>query len=146
MKIASILVAIDFGDASLEALRLAFALAEPLRAKVTLLHVAPSERADERATALEGLRALAQLHRGSPSLGSLHVVSGVPAYAVVACAQELQASLLVIGLNGGLGMKSELLGGNAEGILRNAPCPVVLARPTELSLLARAEEERNQLS
>lgn len=69
-------------------------------------------------------------------------VAGEPGAEVVDYALRSGADLLVVGLNGGMGEKSELLGGRAEHILRHARCPVVVVRPSELSLLAIAEEQR----
>ncbi len=143
MSIKSVLVAVDFGDASLEALSWAFAVAEPLGAKVNLLHVFADGAVDRRANALAALHELAQLHAQSPALGSYTALAGKPELKVVDFALSSGADLLVVGLNGGLGTKSALIGGRAEAILRNARCPVVVVRPSELSLLAMAEERRH---
>lgn len=142
MTIRNILVATDFGDASMEALTWAFRLAEPLGAKVNLLHVFAHEDATSRSQALAALHELAQLQGDSSSLGSYTALAGDPASMVVDFASSSQADMLVVGLNGGLGKKSQLLGGRAERILRNARCPVVVVRPSELNLLAIAEERR----
>jgi universal stress protein A len=142
MTTKNILVATDFGDASMEALSWAFTFAESMGAKVNVLHVCTEQAAAVRAEALSALQGLAQLHAQSPALGSYTALAGEPAAKVVDFALSSGADLLVVGLNGGMGPKSELLGGRAEGILRNAPCPVVVVRPTALSLLALAEERR----
>jgi nucleotide-binding universal stress UspA family protein len=142
MKIANILVSMDFGDASMEALAWALRSAEQLEAKVNLVHVVRGDDVREKADAMEALHELAKLY-ASPALGNYNVLVGEPSHAVVQFALETNTDLLVIGMNGGLGLHSALIGGVAEGILRSARCPVVVARPSELGLLRNAEAQRN---
>jgi nucleotide-binding universal stress UspA family protein len=138
MSFARILVATDFGDASMEALHAAFKLANKLGSKVELLHVYRAQQGGH-ASALAALHALAELYADSPAFDRSTALEGDPAKAIVDYAIECHADLLVIGVNGGLGGKSELVGGTAESVLRNARCPVVVTRPSELSMLSNAE-------
>jgi nucleotide-binding universal stress UspA family protein len=138
----NILVATDFGDASMEAMSWAFRFAEPLGASVHLLYVFVDDSPVGHAEALGALHAIAAQHEGSAAFGSYTVLAGEPAQKVVEFALTSGAELLVVGLNGGRGAKAELLGGRAERILRDARCPVVVVRPSELNLLAIAEERR----
>lgn len=142
MSFKKILVAVDFGDASIEALKAGFLLAEKLGAKVELLHV---YRAPEAAagSALAALHELAQLYADSPAFDRYTALQGDPAKAIIDFSIECLADLLVMGINGGFGGKSELVGGTAESVLRNARCPVVVTRPSELSMLASAEAARH---
>ncbi|HEY6877993.1 MAG TPA: universal stress protein [Polyangiales bacterium] len=139
MTIKNVVVATDFGDASMEALAWALRLAEPLGAKVNVVHVFQEQ---DQQSALRALRNLGESFAGSSAFGSCTARAGDPTRTVLDFALSARADLLVIGLNGGMGTKSELLGGHAEGLLRSAPCPVVVVRPSELDLLAIAEEKR----
>jgi nucleotide-binding universal stress UspA family protein len=146
MTLKNVLVATDFGDASMAALSWAFDMAAPLGAKVHLIHVFQEDAGLRPADALAALKKLGDAYAESPSFGSYTALRGETAGTIVEFALTSQADLLVIGLNGGLGANSELLGGRAESVLRNARCPVVVVRPSELELLARAEEHRRSRS
>ena len=56
------------------------------------------------------------------------IEEGAPAERIVASAEEIEASLLVIGASGGGGLRRLLLGSVAEDVLRRAPCSVLLVR------------------
>lgn len=56
------------------------------------------------------------------------IEEGAPAERIVASAEEIEASLLVIGTSGGGGLRRLLLGSVAEDVLRRAPCSVLLVR------------------
>lgn len=48
----------------------------------------------------------------------------------VNAAKEWPADLIVIGSHGRGGVKRALLGSVAEGVMRHAPCPVLVVRAT----------------
>jgi nucleotide-binding universal stress UspA family protein len=56
------------------------------------------------------------------------VEEGAPAERIVASAEQIEASLLVIGASGGGGLRRLLLGSVAEDVLAAAPCSVLLVR------------------
>jgi nucleotide-binding universal stress UspA family protein len=56
------------------------------------------------------------------------VEEGIPADRIVAVAEQIEASLVVLGTAGGGGLKRMLLGSVAEDVLRQAPCSVLLVR------------------
>lgn len=56
------------------------------------------------------------------------VEEGAPAERIVAVADQIEASLVVIGTSGGGGLKRMLLGSVAEDVLRTSPCSVLLVR------------------
>lgn len=56
------------------------------------------------------------------------IEEGAPAERIVASAEEIEASLLVIGASGGGGLRRLLLGSVAEDVLCRAPCSVLLVR------------------
>ncbi|HEX7304980.1 universal stress protein [Lentzea sp.] len=57
-----------------------------------------------------------------------HVVHGSAAGKLVALAEG--ASLLVVGSRGTGGLRGMLLGSTSQAVLRHAPCPVLLVRPS----------------
>ena len=64
-----------------------------------------------------------------------------PVVGITQLASELQAELIVVGTNGRCGMARWLLGSVAEGVVRQATCPVLLIPPdpsAALSELSRA--------
>jgi universal stress protein E len=56
------------------------------------------------------------------------VEEGAPADRIVAVAEQIEASLVVVGTSGGGGLRRMLLGSVAEDVLRSAPCSVLLVR------------------
>jgi nucleotide-binding universal stress UspA family protein len=56
------------------------------------------------------------------------VQTGTPATAITKAAKDWPADLIVIGSHGRSGMRRALLGSVAEGVMRNAPCPVLVVR------------------
>ena len=70
------------------------------------------------------------LDRARAAIGQAEVIrrDGSPAPAIVATAREWQADLLVIGTHGRSGLGRLALGSVAEGVLREAPCPVLTVR------------------
>ncbi len=141
-----ILCATDLSSGADEALRQADALARLTGASLEAIHVVPSplrsyplfpqlhqrEASElpgliERAAELLGDRVAAVTGR-EPDDASLVVRDGVPYAAVVERAEETGADLLVVGAAGATGGRP--LGDVAEKVLRNAPCPVLVARAT----------------
>jgi nucleotide-binding universal stress UspA family protein len=57
-----------------------------------------------------------------------HVRFGDPGPAIVACAAEMRADVIVMGTHGRSSLKHPLVGSVAEHVLRTAPCPVVAVR------------------
>jgi nucleotide-binding universal stress UspA family protein len=56
------------------------------------------------------------------------IEEGAPSERIVAVAEQIEASLVVIGTSGGGGLRRMLLGSVAEDVLRTAPCSVMLVR------------------
>jgi len=56
------------------------------------------------------------------------VTLGKPAEVIVNAAKEWRADLIVIASHGRGGMTRLLLGSVAEGVMRHAPCPVLVVR------------------
>lgn len=62
-----------------------------------------------------------------------HLRLDAPAEEIAQLASDLEADLVIVGTHGRRGMRRLLLGSVAEGVVRLAPCPVLVVRP-------RAEE------
>jgi nucleotide-binding universal stress UspA family protein len=136
LKIRTILHPTDFYTSSDYAFRLACALASDHQARLVPLHVVTSSpvamptevMTDERFdsytqhlwTALQRLRApdarVPVEHR---------LAVGDPATEILKLAAEIRADLIVMGTHGRSGLGRLLLGSVAEGVLREAPCPVL---------------------
>jgi nucleotide-binding universal stress UspA family protein len=59
----------------------------------------------------------------------IHTRIGNAAEEVLLAARELSADMIVVGSHGHTGMKRLLLGSVSERIVREAECPVIVARP-----------------
>lgn len=68
-----------------------------------------------------------------PIEGELHVFAhariGKPSDEILALAEEVGADLIFIGTHGHTGLQRLLMGSVAERVVREAGCPVVVARP-----------------
>lgn len=139
-EIRSILVGLDFSDASRDALALAARLGGPLGAQLYLLHVLPPVRPGAAAAAPTpgagtGLdEALARLEdctarcRSSRIRVEPHLRRGTAARVIARVAGELASDLVVLGARGRTGKPDALLGRVAGDLLWRAPCPVLLVR------------------
>jgi nucleotide-binding universal stress UspA family protein len=58
-----------------------------------------------------------------------HFRVDTPLFGITELAAELQATLIVVGTHGRHGIARWLLGSVAEGVLRHAPCPVLVIPP-----------------
>jgi len=134
-----ILVPIDFGEPSEEAVDLALALAARFDASVTLLHVVsmppyyysayaeglafPVEEMETRAkAALDD--AVAKANAKYPrTRGS--VTAGHPPEQILAAITSSGADLVVMGTHGRRGVSRVLLGSVAEKVVRHSPVPVL---------------------
>jgi hypothetical protein len=60
---------------------------------------------------------------------TMHFRHTPPAAALAQLAADIRADLVVVGTHGRAGLKRFLLGSVAEGVVRLAPCPVLVVRP-----------------
>ena len=132
----TILVPIDFQDASLDALAAARELAGPLGLEVVLLHtyaipvvvypgfdpiVAPGLPEEIAATARTALDKLAAENGGLTTI----LRSGDPATEILRVVDELHPALVAMGTHGRKGLAHLLLGSVTEKIVRSSPAPVL---------------------
>jgi nucleotide-binding universal stress UspA family protein len=116
---ARIMVAMDFREASIEAARLALEIAAP-DATVTLVHVVPWDRKEyipepwfrehEASVGAQLTRVAGWLNQGGKRRVHQKVLYGKPGPSLLACADELDADLIVAGTHG-RGILGRVLGG-----------------------------------
>lgn len=147
----NIIVPIDFSRRCLEALPWAKFLARATGAAIHLVHVHAFEYPLPMDVVLPTLRSRAEvekrLRRYLQAFGAryqltahglrVHVRMGNAFDEICSLAGELEADLIVASTHGYTGWKHALLGSVAEGIVRHAPCPVLIARRGETT---RAEK------
>lgn len=146
INLKRVLVAYDFSDHAELALNHALSFAQEYQSELHLLHVLPSFSLDEAEIAWYPLgndgpyhRAARRLHNAVPAEAHLwcsikHAVSeGQPYREILNYAERNQIDLICIGAHGaGFGMLT-LFGSNVDRVLRQAPCPVLVARPLKHS-------------
>ena len=135
-----ILVAQDFSIESELALQLAISLAQEYQAELHLLHVLPVALAPTAAGLPQGMesdfhRAARALQRSIPDEVYLWrrvvqaVKCGQPYREILSYAEENEIDLICMGVHGaGFAMRA-LFGSNTDRVLRQAPCPALIARP-----------------
>lgn len=144
LKLARLLVPVDFSDCSLRALDYALALAEQFGSKIILLHIVEpavypenylvaSPALDETnqnllESARERLSALSHKRIGHRLPAETLVRMGRAHSEIPDTAKALGADLIILGTHGYTGLKHVLLGSTAERVVRHAPCPVLTVR------------------
>jgi nucleotide-binding universal stress UspA family protein len=139
-----VLAAYDFSSDSELALSYGLSLAQECQAELHVLHVLPSRSARSEAPEIaflppgveDGFReAASRLHSAVPPDSRVWcevkqaVREGHPYREILAYADEQNIDLICIGASGtGFGMRA-LFGSNADRVLRQAPCPVLITRP-----------------
>lgn len=145
----TILVPVDGSLPSLAALDLALALAVDYDATVELLHVIPPPDTLVPIETDASLRFLDDaLDRARDVIGdraSHRTVVGEPLREIVAAAGG-GFDLIVMGTHGRTGRLHSLLGSVAEGVVRNAPCPVLTVRDPGHGYQSFAERIHNRPS
>ena len=142
LSLRRVLVAHDFSDCSELALRLALSLAQEHRAELHLLHVLAPPLLGEPELAWSRATVEGNYHKAARGLklavpGEVYLWSevktavrwGKPYREVLAYAKEQDIDLVCMGAHGaGFGMQA-LVGSNVDRVLRQSPCPVLVARP-----------------
>ena len=143
LRIAKILVPLDFSDTSKTALPWAVYLADSFGAQIVLFNVTeifPIDHLMGREMVNHAItpmieEARAALERIADNLGattdarvSTSVIDGVPYKEICRAAQETHADLTVLTTHGHTGLKHLWLGSTAERVVRHARCPVLVVR------------------
>ena len=137
-----VLVAYDFSDYSELALKYALSLAQEYQAELHILYVLPPRALNEPEIAWDPRgrdtvyhSAARRLQNAIPAEAFLWctikhaVVEGQPYREILSYAETNEIDLISLGAHGaGFGMRA-LFGSNVDRVLRQAPCPVLVARP-----------------
>lgn len=137
-----ILAALDFSAVTRAVVEQAASLAGAYGAELTLLHVAAPDpafvgydvgpqtvrdaRARELRTEHRGLQDLAEELRGRGLRAQARLVQGPAVETLLREARELGAEAIVLGSHGHGAVYDVLVGSVARGVLRQAPCPVLV--------------------
>lgn len=135
MKADTILVPVDFSEYQETVLGLATSLTRASNAKLVIVHVADPARTYGESSVYAGVadpqrevmeERLRKVRPASPEVAFEHrYLRGAPANAIVDCAKELNADLIVMRTHGRRGISRVLMGSVAEAVNREAPCPVM---------------------
>ena len=144
MSFRKILVAVESEPVAAHAADVGAELARALGAEMAFVHVVDSSLGypTDIGVPPNELIALAKQEakklvndfrqRLSPQSAALEFIPvGGPATEIVNAAKEWPADLIVIGSHGRGGLQRALLGSVAEGVMRHAPCPVMVVRAKE---------------
>ena len=147
-----VLVAYDFSDYSELALKYALSIAQEHQAELHLLHVLPPRSVNEPEIAWYPVKgesayhtAARRLQRVLPAEVNLWcdvktAVSEGQAYReILNYAEKNEIDLISVGAHGaGFGMRA-LFGSNVDRVLRQAPCPVLVARPLKPVVVSKLQ-------
>jgi nucleotide-binding universal stress UspA family protein len=152
-----VLVAYDFSDFSELALNYGLSIAQENQAELHLLHVLPPRSINEPEIAWYPLKGESAYHTAARRLQKavppeVHLwcnvttaVSEGQAYReILDYAEKNEIDLISVGAHGaGFGMRA-LFGSNVDRVLRQARCPVLVARPLKPTTLVSVETSRSE--
>ena len=157
MKLRKIVVATDFSDGSLAAIETALNLALESDATLYLIHVmefvleATAPMVGVVGPSLEELchnekvRLQAMLPRNYDKKVRIEteVLIGSATREIANFARQKEADLIIAGTHGRRGLTRMLMGSTAEGLLRHAPCQVLVVKPKVCSETNPAQADGN---
>ena len=146
LNIQQILVPTDFSEPSKKAVKYAVSVAERFGAKITLLHVIelpitypdggyyPFVVEPDRimSAAKATVDKFCKAENITPHLiRETLIQEGISYQEIVKAAKALKMDLIIIATHGHTGLAHVLLGSTTEGVVRHAPCPVLVVRAKE---------------
>ena len=148
-----VLVAYDFSDYSEVALKYGLSIAQEHQAELHLLHVLPPCSVSEPEIAWYPVNGESAYHTAARRLQRVvpaevylwcdvktAVSEGHPYREILTYAEKNEIDLISVGAHGaGFGMRA-LFGSNVDRVLRQAPCPVLVARPLRPRMVAKNHE------
>lgn len=149
INIERVLVAYDFSDYSELALKYGLSIAQEHQAQLHLLHVLPPHSLNEPEIAWYPAGSESVYHTAAHRLqravpAEVHlwcdvktaVSEGHPYREILNYAEKNEIDLISVGAHGaGFGMRA-LFGSNVDRVLRQSPCPVLVARPLRPTIQA----------
>jgi nucleotide-binding universal stress UspA family protein len=151
-----VLVAYDFSDYAEVALKYGLSIAQEHQAELHLLHVLPPRSVNEPEIAWYPIKGESAYHTAARRLqrvipAEVHlwcavktaVSEGQPYREILNYAEKNAIDLISVGAHGAeFGMRA-LFGSNVDRVLRQAPCPVLVARPLKPKMsVAKLQEVR----
>jgi len=154
LDLKRVLVAYDFSDYAELALRYGLSIAQEHRAELHLLHVLPPGSINEPEIAWYPNKGESAYHTAARRLqrvvpADVHlwcsvttaVSEGNPYREILNYAEKNEIDVISVGAHGaGFGMRA-LFGSNVDRVLRQAPCPVLVARPLK-PIMSQTEVNR----
>lgn len=154
-----IVVPLDFSENSLHGLAYACAFAERLKAQVWVVNVVepiafgaeggivPGGVAEQTEVATKTGETIAREHACKISAGPIESIvrTGSPPLEVCEAARESEADLIIMSTHGYTGWKHVLFGGITDGVVRHAPCPVLVVRSMAPPAAAERSSAGHQL-
>ena len=142
IELKRVLVAYDFSDFAELALDYGLSLAQEHQAELHLIHVLPARSVSEPEIAWSPGNGESPYHNAARRLQrvvppDVHlwceitsvIAEGHPYREILNYAEKHEIDLICLGAHGvGFGMRA-LFGSNVDRVLRQAPCPVLVARP-----------------
>ncbi len=157
MNLSCIVVATDFTENSLAALETAYSLASESSARLYVVHVVeiPAVAGPPLASvvppvdqlytaAQERLGGLIPANLGDQIQLKTAVLTGTPSTAIADFALEKAADMILVGTHGRKGLARVLMGSQAEALLREAPCQVLVVKPKAPSPHSQKEPESDE--
>lgn len=147
IRLKNILMAYDFSNDSEVALTLSLLFAEEYQAALHLLHVIPMSSETAQCTNDELEKIALDLQEAIPEEAQVWcnvntaVREGTPYREILAYADEHEIDLICLGASGTGGELQRLLGSHVEPVLRQASCPVLIARPLKAASFVLAESK-----
>jgi nucleotide-binding universal stress UspA family protein len=138
LNLQRILVAYDFSPYSEIALTYAISLAQEFQATLYLLHVLPVISEYNNIPPEENIffQVMRRLEEAIPAETHLwckveaEIRTGQPYYEILNYAEGNKIDLICMGTHGSDKGKWSFFGSNTDRVLRQSPCPVLIARPT----------------
>jgi nucleotide-binding universal stress UspA family protein len=154
-----VLVAYDFSDYSELALRYGLSIAQEHQAELHLLHVLPPRTLNDPEIAWYPNKGESTYHTAARRLqrvvpADVHlwcevktaVSEGNPYREILNYAEKNEIDLISVGAHGaGFGMRA-LFGSNVDRVLRQAPCPVLVARPLKPTVVLKPLHELREIN
>ena len=151
-----VLVAVDFSEASVDALKQAITIAKKFEAKLLVLHVihdpanSPgfyiSKKAGKKVfrnmeeSTRQMMEEFAGKHLKKFKDYGTFVITGLPGAQIINFAEKKKVDLIVMGTHGRGGLDRLILGSVADKVIRGGTCPV----PSVRELKSKGKDEQTQ--
>jgi nucleotide-binding universal stress UspA family protein len=112
----------------------------PVASSAVLPGLSLSEQREHLVDYLKSATVKLRLDAGAKARVVAHVLLDTPMVGLVSLATQLEADLIVVGTHGRNGIARWLLGSVAEGVVRQAACPVLVIPPARQALEAPSIE------